>query len=111
MSSAGVILGRKKTTKTNPLRKLASLIQLITEILFLLVVPFLLMPLLLNLTTAAVQVYSYLPYFSFIYLCSNQSFCISCASVDFMASFICDFSSRVNEVHGQATCLFWHILE
>lgn len=34
------------------------------------------------------------------------AFCIPWAYLDFMASFICDFSSRVNKIHGLATCLF-----
>lgn len=39
------------------------------------------------------------------------AFCIPWAYLDFMASVICDFSSRVNKIHGLATCLFLHLLE
>lgn len=36
------------------------------------------------------------------------SFCLPWASVDFMDSFICHFTFKVNKIHGLATCLFWH---
>lgn len=36
------------------------------------------------------------------------SFCLPWASVDFMDSFICHFTFRVNKICGLATCLFWY---
>lgn len=54
--------------RKNPLRKLASLIQLITETFVLLVVPFPLMPLLLDLLSAAAAQDVFFPTLFFLYL-------------------------------------------
>lgn len=94
----------------NPLRKVASLIQLTTEIFVLLVVPFPVMLFLLDLVYRCCM-RCILTCLVFPSSLSGQylSFCIPWASVDFKTSFICDFSSRDSKIHGLAPCLLWHI--
>lgn len=89
--------------RNNALRKLPLLVQLITETFILLVIFFL-------WCTSTSHVCHFCMRCILILYISGQylSFCLPWASLDFMDSFICHFTSRVNKIHGLATCLFWH---
>lgn len=96
--------------RNNAQRKLPVLVQLTTETFILLVIFFFL--LLMYFQISCLQLlHSYAEMYSYFTCIQYVPFCLPWASVHFMDSFTCHFTSRVNKIHGLATRFGTHQIE